>query len=200
MQILRDLVRHFAAQHIHDVACTKGQLAHFMHAKDGGQQLARSVGAVPDGGRVQAVVAIATGLRCLTKVLQQALAAAVRGLGQRQQGIELAAQCGLECFIGIALVNHAPLVEHIRDAIGHPRVCWQAIAPAAAGFLVVAFDVARHVHMCHKAHIGLVNAHAKRNGGHHHNAFFTQEAVLVQLAHLRRQARVVRQGVDAVVL
>ncbi len=47
--------------------------------------------------------------------------------------------------------------------------------------------------MGHKAHVGLVDAHAERDGGHHHDAVLAQEAVLVLLAHLGGQARVVGQ-------
>jgi alkanesulfonate monooxygenase SsuD/methylene tetrahydromethanopterin reductase-like flavin-dependent oxidoreductase (luciferase family) len=47
------------------------------------------------------------------EVLQQAHAAAVGGFGQRQQGIELAAQHGLEFFLGPAFVDHAALVDHV---------------------------------------------------------------------------------------
>ena len=51
--------------------------------------------------------------------------------------------------------------------------------------------------MGHEAHVGLVDAHAKSHGGHHDQAVFAQEAVLVALAHARVQAGVVGQGRDA---
>ena len=54
--------------------------------------------------------------------------------------------------------------------------------------------------MGHKAHIGLVDAHAKRNRRHHHDAFLAQKAVLVVLAHFGIEPRVVGQGVDARIL
>ena len=47
--------------------------------------------------------------------------------------------------------------------------------------------------MRHKAHIGLVDAHAKRHRGDHHHAFFAQKLILVPLAHACLQARVVGQ-------
>ena len=73
----------------------------------------------------------------------------------------------------------------------------QAVAPGAAGLLVIAFDVLGHVQVRHKTHIGLVNAHAKRNGGHHHNALFAQKPVLVPLPNARIHPRVIGQGQQA---
>ena len=48
-----------------------------------------------------------------------------------------------------------------------------------------------------KAHVGLVDAHAEGDGGHHHHAFFAQEAILVGLAQPGVQAGMVGQGGDA---
>ena len=132
------------------------------------------------------------------KISQQAHAAAVRGFGQTQQGIELAAHDLFELLLGRALVNHAALVDHVRQAISHPGIGGQAIAARTAGFLVIAFDVLGHVHMGDKAHIGLVDAHAKGNRGAHHHAVFAQKTVLMVLAHFLWQTRVIGQGVDAV--
>ncbi len=133
----------------------------------------------------------------LVKIRQQANAPAVGGLGQAQQRIELAAHHLLESVARRALVDHAALADHVAVAIGHPGIGGQAVAPAPAGFLVVALDVLGHVHMGDKAHIGLVDAHAECDGGDHHNAFFAQKAALVLLAQFGTQAGVVGQGVDA---
>ena len=51
--------------------------------------------------------------------------------------------------------------------------------------------------MRYKAHVGLVYAHAKGNGCHHHHAFFAQKAVLVRGARGSIKPRVVGQGVNA---
>ena len=47
-----------------------------------------------------------------------------------------------------------------------------------------------------KAHVGLVNAHAKGNRGHHHHAVFAQKPVLVALAQFAVQPCVVGQRVN----
>jgi len=48
-----------------------------------------------------------------------------------------------------------------------------------------------------KAHVGLVDAHAKGDGGHHHHALAAQKLVLIGLAHLEIEPGVVGQGMDA---
>ena len=82
------------------------------------------------------------------------------------------------------------------QAVAHPGVRSQSVAPGTAGLLVIALDVLGHVQVCNKTHIGFVNAHTKCDGGHHYYAVFTQKTVLVVLAHLRVQACVVRQRAD----
>ena len=49
-----------------------------------------------------------------------------------------------------------------------------------------------------EAHVRLVDAHAEGDGGHHHDAFFAQEAVLVLGALRVIHAGVIRQGRNAV--
>ena len=206
---LHHLVGFLAAHDVHGVACAKVVAAALVATVHGRQQLAGRVGPVPHLGRVQAVVAVAAKrhvnalcavlLACigLAKITQQTHAAAVGRLGQTQQCIELAAHDLFELFARWAFVDHAALVHHVLQAIGHPRVRRQAIAPGAACLLVIALDVFGHVQVRHKAHIGFVDAHAKSHGGHHHHAVFAQEFVLVSLAHARFQTRVVRQRTDA---
>jgi hypothetical protein len=51
-----------------------------------------------------------------------------------------------------------------------------------------------------EAHVGLVDAHAEGDGGHHHDAVLAQEAVLVAAAHVGVQAGVVGQGAHALLV
>ena len=83
------------------------------------------------------------------------------------------------------------------QAVTHPGVGGQTIPAAPSCFLVVAFDVFGHVEVSHKAHVGLVNAHAKGNRGHHYHTVFAQKPVLPLLAHRRVQPGVVGQRLDA---
>ena len=132
----------------------------------------------------------------MPEIRQQAHPAAVAGFGQPQQCVELAAQHRLEFISRRALIDHAPLVDHVLQAVAHPGIRCQPVAPGAAGLLVIALDVLGHVQVRNKTHIGLVNAHTKCDGGHHHDSVFTQKAVLVVLAHWRVQACVVGQRAD----
>jgi hypothetical protein len=97
----------------------------------------------------------------------------------------------------VALVDHAALVDHVGQAVGHPGVGRLAVAAGAAGLLVVALDVLGQVEVGDEAHVGLVDAHAEGDGGHHHHALLAQEAVLVAAARVGVQAGVVGQRGDA---
>ena len=201
MRILRHFVGGFAAQNIHDVTGAKADAGSLLHPVNAAEHLARRVGGVPHRRRVQAVVAIHAGLAVFAKVAQQAHAPAVRVFGQRQQCVKLAAHDLFELFAGdFAGVYHAALVHHVLQAVDHPGVGRQAVAAGTAGLLVIAFDVFGHVQVRHKAHIGLVDAHAKSDGGHHDHAVVAQKAVLPLLAHRGVQARVVGHGLEAGVL
>ncbi|GAO22467.1 hypothetical protein ALISP_2287 [Alicycliphilus sp. B1] len=93
--------------------------------------LAASVPSHTAGG-IEAVVAVAAGFGLLAEVAQQPHAAAVRGLGQGQQRVELAAHDGLELLARGAFVDHAALVHHVLQAVGHPGVGGQTVAAGAA--------------------------------------------------------------------
>ena len=206
---LLHLVGDLAAQHVDEVAGAVAAAALLAEAVDAAQRLAGGLGGIPGGGGLEAVVAVAAavgvvggvavragargGLTRLAKVGQQAHATAVMGLCQRQQGLQLGALQALELLVGLALVDHAALVHHVGQAVGHPRVGGGAVAPGAPCLLVVALDVLGQVQVGDEAHIGLVDAHAEGDGRGHHQAVLAQEAVLVAAAHLGLQARVVRQ-------
>ena len=93
--------------------------------------------------------------------------------------------------------DHLPLLHDVGQAVGHPRGGGQAVASGASGLLVVALDALRQVEVRDEPHVGLVDAHAERDGGDHHDAVLAEEARLVGRPHRRRQAGVVRQGGDA---
>ena len=139
------------------------------------------------------------GRLCFAEVVEQAHAPAVVGFGQRQQRVELAALQALELFLGLALVDHAALVDHVGQAVGHPGIGRRAVAAGAAGLLVVALDVLRQVEVGDEAHVGLVDAHAEGDGRDHDDAVLAQEAVLVAAAHAGVQPGVVGQRGEALV-
>ena len=75
------------------------------------------------------------------------------------------------------------------QAVGHPRVGGQAVAAGAAGLLVIALDALRQVEVRDEAHVGLVDAHAERDGRDHDDAVLAQEARLVRGARRGVHAR-----------
>ena len=147
MPVLRDLLGALAAQHVDQVHRAETLAAVLVEAVNARQRLARGLGRIPGGGRIEAVVAGVL-MRCASaarfaEISQQANSPAVVRLGQRQQRVELAALTALEFLGSRALVDHPPLIDDIGQAIGHPGVGRQAVTPGAAGLLVIALDVLR---------------------------------------------------------
>ena len=179
------------------MARTKLLLAMLPKSVHRAEQHAGRLSGIPDLRRLQAVVAVATRLAGLAKIGQQAHAPTVRRFCQGQQGLEFLQLQALEIGRRRPLLDAPALLHHVAQVIAHPGLRGLTVAPCAARLLVVGLDVARHVQMGDKAHIGLVDAHAKGHRGHHHQAVFAQKPVLVGLPQGRRHAGVVRQGADA---
>ena len=72
----------------------------------------------------------------------------------------------------------------------------QSVAACSAGFLVVAFDVLGEVGVDDEADVGLVDAHAKGDGGDDDLCLAEDEGVLVLFADLVGEAGVVGEGLD----
>ena len=51
--------------------------------------------------------------------------------------------------------------------------------------------------MCDETDIGLIDTHTESNRGNHHHALFANEPVLIGFADGIVEARVIRQGIDA---
>ena len=75
-----------------------------------------------------------------------------------------------------------------------------SITSGTSGFLIIAFEALGNIVVDDKAHVGLVNAHSKGNGGNNHIHLFHQELVLVLGTHLVVQPRMIGQRLDAVEL
>ena len=86
--------------------------------------------------------------------------------------------------------------NYIAQPVTHPRIGRQSVAAGAAGFLVVAFETFRQIHVCDESHVGLVDTHAERDGRDDHHAVLAQEASLVRGARASVHAGVIRQRVD----
>ena len=94
-------------------------------------------------------------------------------------------------------IDEPALLHDVAEAVDHPADGRVAVAAGAAGLLVVALDRLGQVDVRHEAHVGLVDAHAERDGGDHHDAVLAEEPGLVRGAYRRVETRVIRQRIDA---
>ncbi len=195
---LRDLGRGLAPQDVHHVPDTEPLVALAVEPQHRGQELLGGDRAVPGLGRVLAGVARAAGARMfLAEVAQQLRAAALDRLAEGQHRVEVGRQPAPVRQVALGLGDHLALLHDVGQAVGEPRRRRQAVAPGTARLLVVALDGLGQVEVRHEPHVGLVDAHAERDGRDHDHAVLPQEGGLVGRAHLGGQARVVRQGADA---
>ena len=101
--------------------------------------------------------------------------------------------------VTVAAVDQPPLLDHVGQAVGEPGGRWLPVAAGPAGLLVVAFHGPRQVQVGDEPDVRLVDAHAKRDRGHHHQAVLAHEPGLMLGAGGGVQAGVIRQRGDAVV-
>ena len=175
-----------AEQHVdqvHDAEALAG-------AVDAGERHPGGLGSLPGIHRFEAIVALGAFARMfLAEVAQEGLVAAGGGFAEAQQGVELAQFDTLALFRRIAGQQHLAHRHHVAQAVGHPGIGGQAVAPGATGFLIVAFHALGQVEVGDEAHVGLVDAHAEGHRGDHDHAFLAQEALLVGVAAWRHRAR-----------
>ena len=191
---LRDGRCHLAHQHINQMRHPK-TLACAIDARQG---FLCFYGRIPSLHRLQAVVAIGTQTWVtFPKVAQYSLMAASGRLAKAKQGIEFLPFNAFTVLRRFTRIHHFAQIDHIAKTINHPSIGRQSIPASSAGFLVIAFHAFGQIQVGHKAHIGLVNSHAKRHRCHHDDPFFTQKPLLMGIAHLGAEPRVVRHGVPA---
>ncbi len=92
-------------------------------------------------------------------------------------------------FVG---ARPAAQVGKVAFAVEQHPLAWLAIAPGATHFLIVTGKTARGVEVHNEANVGLVNAHAKGDGGHDNARLVRHKAILNRSAALH--ARVVGFG------
>ena len=73
-----------------------------------------------------------------------------------------------------------------------------AISACTPCLLVIAFEALWNIVMDYESNIGLVDAHAEGDGGHHHIHLLHEECVLMPGAGGRIETRVIGQGLDSV--
>ena len=137
MAELLDAFAFAATQHVDHMGCTKA-LAGAVNAAQG--FLCRQRG-IPAGGGLQAVVAVAAGLRIgFAEAGQQYLAAALHGFAIAQQLVQLASFQLLAFLTCLRLFDHLLQQHHVAHAVTQPRFGRFAVAAGTAGFLVITFQ------------------------------------------------------------
>ena len=99
----------------------------------------------------------------------------------------------LVALVAFGVLQHLLEHHHILQAVDHPGIGRQAIAAGTPGLLVVRLEGLGQIHVGNEAHVGFIDAHAERDGGHHDQAFLVEEALLVCRARFIGQACVIRQ-------
>ena len=159
------------------------------------QHLLAAVKGRPGMHAVVAAVAVVLP-EVLAEIVEQQFAAALARLRVSQHlGEQLAAD--LLLGDGLALHELLQLLDVLVAVVGDADA-FLAVPAGAARLLVVTLDALGDVVVDDEADVRLVDAHAEGDGGHDHPDLLHQELVLVLRARLRIQARVVRQGLDAV--
>ena len=173
-----------------------GHAEAFAGAGDAGHGLLRSLGAVPGLRRVHAIIAIAAGLsRLFAEVGADGAAAAGGEFAQAHHGFQFLVLHPLMRLVGLRLGQPLTKDDDFPQAVIHPRAGRQAVAARTPRFLVIGFNALRQAEVGDKAHVGFVDAHAKRNRGDNHHTIFAQETLLMPAARVIRKTRVVGQRV-----
>ena len=123
-----------AAQHVDHVAGAEALAG----AVDRRERLLRQLGAVEALGRLQADVAVAAGLGALlAEIAEQHLPPAARGLAVAEQRVELLPlDMALALAGGLGPGQQALELADVVQAVEHPGLGRQPVAPGAAGLLV----------------------------------------------------------------
>src|SRR5258707_1894992 len=151
MPELLDAFGHAADQNIDQVHGPKA----LPGAIGAGQQLLREYLAVAQRRPRQPVDAIASfwWLKRLAEISEQVGTSAVRGFGQTDKRLQLGTRDALERVRAGGLLDHAPVLHDIREAICHPGAGWLAVAPRAAGLLIIGLDALRPIERSNEAHV-----------------------------------------------
>ncbi|OPZ87627.1 MAG: hypothetical protein BWY76_00366 [bacterium ADurb.Bin429] len=100
-------------------------------------------------------------------------------------------------FVGGGLRENPAHERDIAEAVEHPGIGGQAVAPRAPRLLIIGFHALRDVQVGDEAHVRLVNAHAEGDGGDDNHPVLALKAVLVALAGGGVHAGVIGQCVPA---
>jgi hypothetical protein len=178
MAMLQNLLGLGAAQDVGDMRGAE-QLAGLLHAGQEGAGWLGQIDLFSTGLVGQAVVAGVAGLAAemLAEIGQQGRAPAAAGLGVAQHGLQAGCRAGLlgrRSFLDEILNSGDILLAVEQQALRR-----QPIAAGTADLLIVALQVLGQVEVEDEAHVGLVDAHAEGDGGHHDGHIRAHKVALV---------------------
>ena len=119
----------------------------------------------------------------LAEVFQQFATSAAGDFTPAEQGIELGPFDTLVGIVCRGFFHHARQSHHILQAVDHPGIRREAVAPGTSGFLIIGFHAFRQIDMGDKAHVRFVDAHAEGDGRHHHHSVLAQKSLLMVIAY-----------------
>ena len=132
----------------------------------------------------------------LTEVAQQIRATTAGQLAVLHHAVELPPGASF-LFLILHLADPVLLPRPIPRRVEENAVARQTVAPRPARLLVVALDALGHVVVDDEANVGLVDAHAERDGGNDDRGLIPDEPLLVQASDRRIESGMIRQGAEA---
>ncbi len=167
---------------------------------DGRQRLTRRFGGIPGLHAIDAVVAMAARVgHVFVEIGQQGLPTATGFFAQGEHGIELVLLQPLVALVTFGVLQHLLEHQHVLQTVGHPGIGGQTVTPCPTGFLIISLERFGQVHVRDEPHVGLVDAHAERDGRDHDQPFLVEKALLIGRPGFGGQAGVIRQRRIAVV-
>ena len=149
---------------------------------------------VPAGDRRLAIVTIAAGrVIGFSEIAEEDLPPAGDCLAVPDQRLDLLPLDPALAIGCLTCLEQAKQTHHIGHAVGHPGVCRQPVPSGAARFLVIGFEVFRHVEMGDETDIRLVDPHAEGDRRGDDDPFLPEEALLMMLAHRGFEAGMIGQ-------
>src|SRR5439155_15768894 len=161
-----------ASQHFDNLVNAKIKATPFPNTIDTGKEFLRGKRAVVGLARGETVVArVAVWLSSrLSEITQQRRPATLAALGIMDNLLQLLARDFAFLWIGF-LIDELRVLYGIARAKEQEAFAGQAVAPGAASFLIIAFDVLRQIVMNHESHVGFVDAHPKSDSRANHTHF-----------------------------
>ena len=131
----------------------------------------------------------------LTEVAQQCTPTTASDFAEAQHRLKFLPLDLLLLISSLPRFKHLTLEDHILQAVYHPGIRRQTITPGTPCLLIIGLNRLRQIQVRNETYIGLIDPHTEGDSRHHNDTLFRQETVLIMVAQLRRQARMIWEGV-----